>query len=274
MSSQRSGLRAARRRIVLDDLAEHRAEVRAGILGVVDLGPQPGLADREAAGQGLGRHPDVDPEAAHVGVPAVELEVVPDEVAGDPEVAPDRLPDPVAVERPGQRVGDRVGDRPVVLVAGVERRHEVVATLDDRAGQQLDPFGHDRAQVRVDHDQGADVEGGGHLEDRAQRGALAADPVDLGVGQADLLEPVGRPDEQDPLDVVGRLGLGHDPLGTIGRAGVGVDQDRPEVGEVLDQAGLGGPHDVADRGRVLEARDADHHVGLAEALDQLPDGWR
>ncbi len=49
-----------------DDLAEHRPEVGAGVLGVVDLGPEPRLADREAAGDRRGRHPDVDAEAADV----------------------------------------------------------------------------------------------------------------------------------------------------------------------------------------------------------------
>ena len=77
------------------------------------------------------------------GRPVVELEVVPDEVARHAEVAADRLADAVAVERPGQRVGDGVGDRAVVLVARVERRHEVVAALEDRPGEQLDPLGHD-----------------------------------------------------------------------------------------------------------------------------------
>ena len=49
-----------------DDLAEHRPEVGAGVLGVVDLGAEPGLADGEAAGQRRGRHPDVDAELADV----------------------------------------------------------------------------------------------------------------------------------------------------------------------------------------------------------------
>ena len=168
-----------------DDLAEHRPEVRAGVLRVVDLRPEPGLADREPAGQRRGRHPDVDPELADVVGPVVEREVVLDEVAADPEVAADRLPDPVAVEGPGQRVGDGVRDRAVVLVAGVERRDVVVAALDDRAGEELDPLGDDRAQVAVDDDERLDLERRGDLEDRPQRRALAADAVDLGVGQAD-----------------------------------------------------------------------------------------
>ena len=45
-------------------LAEHGPQVGGGVLGVVDLGPQPGLAHRVPAGQGVMGHPDVDPERA------------------------------------------------------------------------------------------------------------------------------------------------------------------------------------------------------------------
>ena len=193
-----------------DDLAEHRSEVAAGVLGVVDLGAQPGLADREAAGQRGGRHPDVDAELADVVGPVVEREVVADEVAAHPEVAADGLADAVPVQGPGQRVGDGVGDRAVVLVARVQRGHEVVAALEDGAGQQLDPLGDDAAQVGVDDDERLDIERGGDLEDRPQGGALAADAIDLRVGQADPLELVAGTDEEDLLDVVGRLGLDDD----------------------------------------------------------------
>ena len=207
-------------------------------------------------------------------VQSSSVEVVPDEVAADPEVAADRLADAVPVQGPRQRVGDGVGDRAVVLVAGVERRHVVVAALEDRAGQQLDPFGDDRAQVGVDDDERLDLERRRDLEDRPQRRALAADAVDLGVGQADPLELVRRADEQDLLDVVGRLGLDDDAAGAVGRAGVGVDHHRPQVREVLDEAGLRRAHDVADRRGVLEARDADHDVGATEAGDLVPDRRR
>ena len=86
-----------------DDLAEHRPEVRARVLGIVDLGAEARLADREAAGDRRRRHPDVDAELADVGGPVVQREVVPDEVAADAEVAADRLADAQAVERAGQR---------------------------------------------------------------------------------------------------------------------------------------------------------------------------
>ena len=257
-----------------DDLPEHRSEVGARVLRVVDLRAESRLADGEPAGQRGGRHPDVDPELADLGRPVVELEIVADQVARHPEVAADRLADAMAVQRAGQRVRDGVGDRAVVLVAGVQRGHEVVAALEDRPGQELDPLGHDRAEVAVDHDERLDLERRGDLEDAPQGGALAADAVDLGVGQADPLELVVRPDEEDLLDVVGRLGLDDDAARAVRRPGVGVDHDRMQVGEVLDQAGLGGPHHVADGRRVLEARDADHDVGPAEPGDHIADRRR
>ena len=47
-----------------------------------------------------------------------------------------------------------------------------------------------------------------------------------------------------------------------------------QVREVLDEPGVGRPHDVADRRGVLETRDADHDVGPAKPLDLLADGRR
>jgi len=172
----------------------------------------------------------------------------------------------------GWRIGDGVRDRAVVFVPRVERRDVVVAAFQDRAGKQLDPFGDDRTQVRVDDDQSLDLERGGHLEERPQGRALAADAVDLGIGQADAPQPVRRPDQQDLLHVAGRLGLDDDPLGAVGRARVGVDQDGPQLREVLDQPGLGGADDVTYRGRVPIARNADHDVGATEPGDLI--GYR
>jgi hypothetical protein len=240
----------------------------------VDLGSQPRLADREPAGQRRRRHPYVDAELADVIGPVVEREIVPHEIAAHSEVATDRLADPMAVQRPRERVRDGVGDRAVVLVAGIQRGDEVVAALEDRPRQELDPFGHDRAQVGVDDHQGLDVERGGDLEDRSQRCPLAADAVDLGVGQADALEPVVGARQQDLLDVVRRFGLDHDAAGTVRRSGVRVDHHGAEVREVLDEPGLSGTHDITDRRGVLEARDTDHDVGAAQTCDLIPDGRR
>ena len=45
-----------------------------------------------------------------------------------------------------------------------------------------------------------------------------------------------------------------------------------QIGEVLDEPGLCGTHDVADGRGVLEARDTDHDVGLSEPRDLVSDG--
>ena len=256
------------------DLSEHGAQVRAGILGVVDLGAQAGLADREAVGDRRRRHPDVDAEAAHLRVPVIALRVRGDEVRGHPEVAADGLPDPQAVERARQWVRDGVRDRPVPLVARVQGRDEVVPALEDGAGEQLDPFGTDRPEVRVHDDERLDAELAGDEEERPQCGALAGDAVHRGVRQAHARESVARADEQDPLDVVGGLGLHDDALRAVGRPAVGVHDDGAQVREVLDEARLRGTDDVTDRRLVPEAGDPHHDVGLTDPGDLVADGGR
>ena len=247
-----------------DDLAEHRSQVGRGVLGVVDLRAEPSLAHREALVDRRVRHPDVDPEARGEVVERVELEVARHEVTGDREVAADRLADARPVQRAGQRIADVVRDRAVVLVARVHRRHEVVAALEDRSGQKLDPLGHDRAQVGVDHDHGLDLELARHLEQGAHRGALAARAL---VGDADALELVLRADQDHLLEVVRALGADRDARRVVRRAAVAVDEDRLELGEVLDHPRGRGAHDVADRLGVAEGWDADHEVGVADAPD-------
>src|SRR5206468_10505471 len=101
--------------------------------------------------------------------------------------------------------------------------------------------------------------------------ALAADAVDLGIGEADARQLVRRAYEEDLLDMVRRLRLDDDASGSVRRSGVAVDGHGPQVREVLDQTRLRGAHDVADRGGVLEAGDADHDVRVAQAGDLIAD---
>ena len=77
-----------------DDLREHRAEVRGGILRVVHLRAEEGLRDaRATCDRGRG-HEDVDTEARNVGVPHRLLEVGAREVGAEAELAADGLPNP------------------------------------------------------------------------------------------------------------------------------------------------------------------------------------
>ena len=202
------------------------------------------------------------PKRADEIVERVELEVSRHEVARDREVPADRLADACPVQRAGERVADVVRDRAVVLVARVQRRDEVVAALEDRSGQQLDPLGHDRAQVRVDHDHGLDLELARDLEQRANRGALAAGAL---VRDADPLELVLRADQDHLLEVVRALGADRDARRVVGRAAVAVDEDRLHLGEVLDHPGRRGADDVADGLGVAERRDPHHQVGGSDA---------
>ncbi len=126
----------------------------------------------------------------------------------------------------------------------------------------------------IDDDEGLDLEGGRDLEDRVEGGALAAAAVDLGIRQRDPRQLVHGPDQEDPFDVIRRLGLDDDTTGPVRRTGVRIDDDGAEIGEVLDEPGLGGADDIADRRGVLEAWNADHDVGVAEARDLLADGRR
>jgi hypothetical protein len=83
---------------------------------------------------------------------------------------------------------------------------------------------------------------------------------------------VARADEQDLLDVVGRLRIDDDAAGAVRGARIRVDDDGPQVREVLDEAGLSRTHHVADGRSVLEAWDADHDVGFTESGDLFPHG--
>ena len=65
-----------REKIALHDFKEHGAEVGGRILFAVDLGAQSGLAELEAAGDGGGGHPDIDPEFCDVGLPRILFQVV------------------------------------------------------------------------------------------------------------------------------------------------------------------------------------------------------
>ncbi|HEV3011721.1 MAG TPA: hypothetical protein VG499_00450 [Actinomycetota bacterium] len=247
------------------DLAEHRAQVAAGVLGVVQLGPEHALADAEALAQGDRGHPDVDPEAGHVGAPHLLAGPVGGQPAREAEVAADRLAQPPPVQGGGQREGDRVGDGAVQLVPGVQRGDQVVAVLQDRPDQPVDPGRADRAQVGVQHRAAPGPDGRGQLEDGPEGRALAGQ-ADIGHGQLVRALDLGV-EQQQLLVAVG--GGGHGRLDrAVGRVAVRDGDQAAAVGEVLAQPGLHGTDDVADRPGVLERRDADEHVDGSVAVQQ------
>ena len=170
------------------DLGEHRSEVGARVLGIVDLRTEEGLRHADAAHERGRGHEDVDPEACDLGVPDRFGEVGTGERRVKGELAADGLAHARAVQRPGQRIGDGVGDRSVVLVARVEGRHVVRVTFHDRAQEAADPFGRDAPQVGVDDRAHARACARDRLEDRPERRAL---PGPTPVGARDDRDAVG-----------------------------------------------------------------------------------
>ena len=112
-------------------LSQHGREVGGRVLGIMNLGPEKTLTHLGSARNGLGRHPNVDPEARHIGFPDMLLEIVLGQFSGESEISADRLTDLLPVEGSGQGIGDAVGDGPVVLVASIVRGHIVVAFFDE-----------------------------------------------------------------------------------------------------------------------------------------------
>src|SRR5437870_7813033 len=86
----------------------------------MDLRPEEGLRDTNAARQCRRGHEDIDAKSRDIRLPHRLGEPDVRELRGESELAADRLPDARPVERAGERIRDRVRDRAVVLVAGVE----------------------------------------------------------------------------------------------------------------------------------------------------------
>src|SRR5437870_4482336 len=121
----------------------------AGIFRIVHLRAEARLAWLEAFRDRDGAHPDVDPVARDVGRPDALPAPMGGELAGEAEIASDRLAQTHAVQSRRQWECDRVRDRAVVLMARVDGRDEVLTVMEDRSDEVLDPFGRDRTQVRV-----------------------------------------------------------------------------------------------------------------------------
>ncbi len=249
-----------------DHLDQHGGEVRAGVLGIVDLGAEKRLADAEATANGLGAHPDIDPEAGDIAVPDLLFQIVVEHGAREPELAADGLADALAVQRAGQGKHDAVRDGAVVLVALVEGRGEVEPLVENRAEQQVDPFGGDAAQVRVHDGTGPRAELLGHQKDRAQGAAFAGNAVVGGRQLVDRRDRVGYLHERRFIV----RGFEHLLRGAVLRAAVGVDDDTAQTGEVLPEPGVNGADDVLDGRGVVVAGYPDDDVGATDIRNTGP----
>ena len=156
------------------------------------------------------------------------VHVVSSEFSRKPEIPADRLPDLHSVQRSCQRIDDAVRDRPVVLVPQVVGCDEVEASAENRSEEQLDPFGGDRAEIRVHDRAGLDAKTPGHFKDRPEGAALSRHAL-IG-GNDPVQEALSISDEHDP-EV--HTGLGHHVRSAIGGAAIRVHQDRAVLWKVF-----------------------------------------
>ena len=134
-----------------DHLVEHRAQIRPGILRVVELRAEEALANSEAFRDRERGHPDIDAVACYVSLPDIALQVPRHQAIRQSEIAANRLPYSQTIQGAGERVDDAVGDGAIILVAMIVGRDEVVAGVEDRAQQQVDPLRRDGAEIGIDH---------------------------------------------------------------------------------------------------------------------------
>src|SRR5574340_90678 len=132
-------------------LVEHAAQVGAGVLGVMNLGAKKGLGDFESIRDRGRGHPDIDAETGDIRLPHVLGQIELCKFAGKAEIPAYGLSHTLAIERPGEWVDDAVGNRPIELVPVVERGNIVKAAVQYRLHEQLDPFGCDAPEIRIDH---------------------------------------------------------------------------------------------------------------------------
>ena len=105
------------------------------------------MADAEAFGDRGHRHPDVDAEASHIGIPNVFFKETGSHPAGKSKFTTDRLAHGFAVKRASHRVNDPVRNGAIVFVAVIVGSNVVVFVFQDGTGEQFDPARCDAAQV-------------------------------------------------------------------------------------------------------------------------------
>src|ERR1700704_4489618 len=97
----------------------------------MDFCAKEALADPCAAGNGLRRHPDIDPEPPRSRFPDMLIEIVARECTGKTKLPANGLADPLPIERPGKWIGETVCYRAVVFVAQIVGCDVVVSLFHD-----------------------------------------------------------------------------------------------------------------------------------------------
>src|SRR3990172_1584437 len=244
-------------------LGQHGAQIRAGVLGVVDLRAEKGLRNLEIVGDGLRGHPDVYAIPGDVRVPDVFGEIEFRKTARKSEVSADGLANALAVKRARQGIDNAVRDRPIVFMPMVERGNIVETVLDHRLHKELHPFRRDAPEVRVHHRACLYVQRGGDLEDGAE-GAPFSRNAD--VRRRDLEERLDPVMEEDGLKILDR-GPVYQLYRSINRAAVGIYEHRFFVREIFGNSRMDRANHVAYGTRVIIARDADEDIGGLYAFE-------
>ncbi len=87
-------------------LSQHGGEVGGRVLRIMNLGSEKTLTHLGSARNGFGRHPNVDSETRHIGLPDVLLEIVLAKLSGESRYLP-----PIRPTEPPARRGLGSEDR-------------------------------------------------------------------------------------------------------------------------------------------------------------------
>src|SRR5215472_5651348 len=246
-----------------DNLPEHAGQVRARIFRVMDFGAQIGLPNSKSFGDRGHGHPDVNPEASHISVPDVLLQVACGHLAGESELTANWLAYGFSVKRARHRVDDSVRDRAVIFVPVIIGSDVVVPVLEDRLRQKFHPLGSDAPQIGIDHNAHLRIQLTGHRKDGAERAAFPGNAV---IRRADPLTGIHGMQHQQKV-FGSRFHLHDHLLGVVFRSAIGVHDDRPAGWKILCQSHRYCAHYLADRSSVVVTGDADDDVRLAQLFE-------
>ncbi len=152
----------------------------------MDLNSEIGLTDAKAVSDSMSRHPDINPEAGHIGHPNVLLKVGSNGVAGKGKVPSDGLAHSLPVKGASQIIDHVIRNGAVVLIAGIDRGNKLVILFHDRLQEILNPIRGDAPQIGIDDSTGTCPQLLHSLKDRAQGSSFPGDPA---VDEDDLLLP-------------------------------------------------------------------------------------
>src|SRR4029079_13569459 len=96
-----------------EDWRDYCAQIRAPVARSARLGPEKGLADSKTAIDSLCCHPNVNGGTRNVAVPDILREAALDQLGRQTKIGPDRVANPLPIERSHDRIDDAVSDRAI-----------------------------------------------------------------------------------------------------------------------------------------------------------------